>query len=529
MAQKSIRVRLATPSSDHSSFGVAAGTSDAARASDPPYGHLPHLQLIYETAPIGLAFLTPDCRYVHINKHLTEICGISIADHIGRTVRETVPQVADQVEQIVQTIVRTGEPIIGIEVNGQRPDGSNTHRVWITYWHPLKSPSGEVLGVNVAAEEITERKHAETNLAVSEKALRELNGILEERETTRQLLLRELNHRVKNTLAIVQAMVQQTLRNTNDPKDFSRRLTGRIQSLARVHSLLTDTEWQGADLRELILDQLVQRPAHETQIAISGPSIQLQSQATLRVALMLHELGTNSIKYGALSASRGRVTVNWTVSDDALELRWVERGGPEISVPIKRSFGTTLIEQSAKSEGGRAIMLIEAEGIAWEISLPLSHLAACPEQTRLLHTASTTPLGDDGKINGSAPHSTLNGLRLLIVEDEPLVALDLADSLQKAGAHVAPPVATDQAALAVIKNADFDGAVLDVNLHGHIVDEIAAALTRRNIPFVVVTGYRRENLPNAFKDVVILSKPVSDKQLIRAVCGLRRKAENDCH
>src|ERR1700683_5822589 len=85
----------------------------------------PELQLIYHTAPIGLPFLSPDCRYLMINQHLTEICGISIADHIGRSVRETVPQVAEQVEHIVRTILRTGEPITGIEVGGQRPDGSN--------------------------------------------------------------------------------------------------------------------------------------------------------------------------------------------------------------------------------------------------------------------------------------------------------------------------------------------------------------------------------------------------------------------
>jgi PAS domain S-box-containing protein len=84
----------------------------------------PELQLLYETAPVGLAFLSPDCRYLQINKRLTEICGISVADHIGRSVRDTVPQVADQVEHIVQTILRTGEPITGIEVNGQRPDAT---------------------------------------------------------------------------------------------------------------------------------------------------------------------------------------------------------------------------------------------------------------------------------------------------------------------------------------------------------------------------------------------------------------------
>ena len=92
----------------------------------------PDFRLLYETAPIGLAFLTPDCRYLQINRHLCEICGISVDDHIGRSVRETVPQVAEQVENIVQTILRTGNSITGVEVNGQRPDGGNAERVWIT-------------------------------------------------------------------------------------------------------------------------------------------------------------------------------------------------------------------------------------------------------------------------------------------------------------------------------------------------------------------------------------------------------------
>jgi PAS domain S-box-containing protein len=162
------------------------GTGAPSTAALPPaeaqtYAQPPELQLLYESAPIGLAFLSPDCRYLQINKHLTEICGISVADHIGRTVRETVPQVADQVEYIVQTILRTGEPITGIEVNGQRPDGSNTERFWITYWHPLKDAAGGVLGINVVAEEITERKRAEAALAASEARFRELNETLKQR------------------------------------------------------------------------------------------------------------------------------------------------------------------------------------------------------------------------------------------------------------------------------------------------------------------------------------------------------------
>jgi PAS domain S-box-containing protein len=136
--------------------------------------HEAELRLLYETAPVGLGFLSPDCRYQQINRHLTEICGISVAEHIGRSVRETVPQVASQVENVVQTILRTGEPITGIEINGQRPDGSNAERVWITSWHPLRAVDGSILGINVSAEEITERKRAEAVLAASELKFHEL-------------------------------------------------------------------------------------------------------------------------------------------------------------------------------------------------------------------------------------------------------------------------------------------------------------------------------------------------------------------
>src|SRR5262249_33979929 len=133
----------------------------------------PELQLIYDTAPVGLAFLTPDCHYVQINQRLTEICGISVADHIGRSVRETVPQVAEQVENIVEAVTRTGVPITGGEVREQRADKRNTDRVWITNWHPLRDSDGTIIGVNVVAEEITDRRRAEAVLSESEKALRE--------------------------------------------------------------------------------------------------------------------------------------------------------------------------------------------------------------------------------------------------------------------------------------------------------------------------------------------------------------------
>ena len=132
----------------------------------------PTLQLIYDTAPIGLAVLSPDCRYRQINQRLTDICGISVEDHLGRSVRDCVPALADAVEGIVRSIMSTGEPVAGIEVTSQRTDKTED-RWWVTYWHPLRDPKGEIIGVNVAAEEITARKRAEAVLAANDKALRE--------------------------------------------------------------------------------------------------------------------------------------------------------------------------------------------------------------------------------------------------------------------------------------------------------------------------------------------------------------------
>jgi PAS domain S-box-containing protein len=133
-----------------------------------PLPQQPALQLIYATAPIGLAFLSPDCRYLQINHRLTEICGISVEDHLGRSVRDCVPALADAVQGIVDSIMNTGDPVIGVEVAGQRADRTD-ERLWVTYWHPLRNSAGEIVGVNVAAEEITERKRAEAALRASER------------------------------------------------------------------------------------------------------------------------------------------------------------------------------------------------------------------------------------------------------------------------------------------------------------------------------------------------------------------------
>jgi PAS domain S-box-containing protein len=170
---------MTTPSEERQKpDGAHAKFSQAKASTELPHAQqlnelLPALQLVYDTAPVGIAFLTPDCRYVQINSRLAEICGIPVADHIGRTVRQVMPKLANQVERIVQDVVITGESTTGVEVSGQRADKRNADHVWVTNWHPLKGADGNVVGVNVVTEDVTARKRAGAVLNASERALRE--------------------------------------------------------------------------------------------------------------------------------------------------------------------------------------------------------------------------------------------------------------------------------------------------------------------------------------------------------------------
>jgi two-component sensor histidine kinase/CheY-like chemotaxis protein len=395
--------------------------------------------------------------------------------------------------------LRDGSSFREEAVDIRRPDGSQVSvRVNID---PIRDDAGRIVGAINVFHDVTELRRAEEAGA---------------------LLVAELNHRVKNTLASVQAIAQRTLRRTRDPEEFVTSFSGRIQSLARVHSILSANTWRSADLRELAHDQIMQGAADETRIAVVGPRLQLTPQLALHLALMLHELSTNAVKYGALSTAEGRVTVGWTVEDRTLRLRWEERGGPPARVPTKRGFGTTLIEQSAKGEGGSAHMLVESDGIAWDITLPLPQL-----DPAISAGQSSAPVGGDLARRDIIEKSTgqLSGKRFLIVEDEPLVALDIADTLVSAGAEVIGSFGSAKEALAAIESRQMDAALLDGNLHGQPVDEIAVALTRRNVPFVFVTGYGREALPKAFRNVGILSKPFGQPQLIEAAARLVERSD----
>jgi PAS domain S-box-containing protein len=190
---------------------------------------------------------------------------------------------------------------------------------------------------------------------------------LKRAEEVQRLLVNELNHRVKNTLATVQSIAFLTLQDATDLKQARMALDARILSLARAHDMLTERHWSGADLAEVVARAMA--PFAAAQIACEGPSVEVSPKLALALALALHELATNAAKYGALSRPEGRIVVRWAAHKGQLALTWRETGGPPIVAPSRRGFGSTLLEQAMT--GGSARLDFAPDGVRYSLTAPL--------------------------------------------------------------------------------------------------------------------------------------------------------------
>jgi len=275
---------------------------------------------------------------------------------IGRPAAEALPEVVDQgFITLLDTVRESARAYVARRARVLLRDakGRTRERFLDFIFQPILSPSdGTVNGIFVQGYDVTDQVEAQ------------------ERQ---RLLINELNHRVKNTLAIVQSLANQSFRHVSSAEVARRTFEARLNALAAAHSLLTESNWESAHLRDTVR-AAVEATAGEAidRIHIEGPDFALQPQTAVSLAMIIHELATNAIKYGALSTDTGRVEVRWAITqqdgDCHLLIDWIESGGPAVTQPSRRGFGTRLIERGMSAERSSAVAIrFEAEGLRCSI------------------------------------------------------------------------------------------------------------------------------------------------------------------
>ena len=337
-----------------------------------------------------------------------------------------------------------------------------------------------------------------------------------EAEEHQALLTREVDHRARNALAVTQSIVRLTRAGT--VKSYIAAVEGRIGALSRAHTLLSESRWQGADLIKLVDEEMSPYRTSSDKVVASGPHVSLRPVTAQILALALHELATNAAKYGALSSPSGKVKLSWDLDDNRLRLHWVEAGGPAAQAPTSQGFGTKIITASVSSQlGGEAVFDWRPDGLSCTLSLPIIDKAG-PFERQSGWSAAKPPMAIQSQ--------SLTGNRVLLVEDESLVAMVMRDMLVELGFCVVGPYNRSTEAEAAARSEDVDAAVLDINLDGDMAYSVADMLAARKIPFVFVTGYGAESIEQRFAHVPVLQKPI-ERQVLEGIFVVNGSGKHD--
>ena len=315
---------------------------------------------MFMQAPGFVAILSgPDHRFQMHNAAYGQLIGHR--DIAGKLVRDALPELEGQgYYDLLDSVFATGELYEGRESTihlRRTPDGPLETAYLNFIYQPIRDGSGAVVGIFVQGHDITD------------------NVVAGQRQ---KLMIDELNHRVKNTLATVQSIAIQTARSNADPAGFAETFQSRIMSLSHTHNLLTQSHWEGADLRAILEHET--EAYGPTRVSLVGPAVALEPATVLSLGMIFHELATNAAKYGALHTPEGRILIDWSLADQRarkLRLIWRETGGPKVTVPDRRGFGSRLIERNIRHDLAGEIDLVYApEGLIAELTIPLDRTAA---------------------------------------------------------------------------------------------------------------------------------------------------------
>jgi two-component system, chemotaxis family, CheB/CheR fusion protein len=289
------------------------------------------------------------------NKSAEAVFGSKEGETIGKQLSTLLsqPEIAGLAEVFGR--LQRGEPVPPFVVTRPAKDGIPTNLSLSV--SPVRDSEGRIIAAATVARDVSERTRAEQQ---------------------RTLLMAELDHRVKNTLATVHSIAAQTASNAASLEEFTEMFEGRLLALSQTHNLLTEAHWKGASLRQILGTELspYRADARDARFALDGEDINLTPAQALSLGMAFHELTTNAAKYGAFSTASGRVDVSWALVDDAreprLQLQWVESGGPPVTPPSRRGFGSRLLERGLPGEtGGEVSLKFEAKGVRYTLSIPI--------------------------------------------------------------------------------------------------------------------------------------------------------------
>ena len=402
----------------------------------------------------------------------------------GENARKLIdPEDWERLSAIARTLSKE-ESTQQAEFRVRRPDGEL--RWCIGTAAATFDAQDQMVRVSGVTVDITERKQAEERQA---------------------LLAREVDHRARNALAIIQAIVR--LSRAKTISDYKSTVEGRIMALARAHTLLSESRWRGADFDTLVAEELAPyRAEYGDRIAAIGPPVSLQPITAQTLALSLHELATNAAKYGALSSSEGTLSVSWELRAGRLAVLWRETGVRLGESHATQGFGLKLISTSVEQQlGGKANFEWTPSGLRCDIVVPLREAAIAPVYSR----------SHDAAEESAPPAKKFVDLRVLLVEDEALVAMMMQDVLEDLGCTVFGPHRTIASAVDAAKAETVDLALLDINLGDELVYPAAEILAARGVRFVFLTGYDNEHVDPGFRYAPVLQKPFDREALQRAL------------
>ena len=440
---------------------------------------------VFQHAGTGIAIKDTRGRFLSCNPAFTKMLGYSEEELLQLDLLSLVhPDDRDADMAAIKRLV--AEEIPDCELLS-RYVGKGGQAIWVNkHVSLIRDESGRPANIVALVTDMTERKQSEEHI---------------------QLLLREVTHRSKNLLTLVQAVARQTV--AASPEDFLKRFDERIQALAASQDLLVKHGWKGAELEQLIRFQLSPfKDLFASRIRLDGPSVLISASAAQALGMAIHELATNANKYGALSRPSGRVDVCWhfTDGDDGEQrfvLSWSEAAGPPVAKPVRRGFGSKVICHLIEcSLNGRVELDYAPSGLFWRLTCSAKELV----DGNLSQVMATR-----------VPSASPSRGRILVVEDDPLAAAEVAQVLTDAGFDVVGPTKDVAEALSLLNRDGCSAAVLDINLGHETSEPIATELAKRRTPFVTLSGYSRAQQGDVFDGAPALAKPLRPELLIATI------------